>query len=200
MTSSKTILIALMLSAIAAMSVSGIAYADKQINADKVIIDDSKVTIIIGGGGQGPKGDTGPAGPAGEQGPMGPAGAAGANGSDGAVGPVGPQGPQGIQGPPGQNATVTVINGTEPADNGTVVVPPVDNGTVIPPVDNGTVIPPVDNGTVIPPVDNGTATNDTGGNVTIPIGNVTDGTVVIENGTDDGGFIPEFLRFLAPNN
>jgi hypothetical protein len=192
--SNKSITLAIMLAGIASLVIAGVGTAtvnaDRIIKADKVIVTNSKVTIVLNGGvgSVGPPGPMGPQGPAGAigadstvPGPQGPIGPAGANST--VPGPQGPQGPQGIQGPPGQNATVEIINGTTPVnDTGTGTN---DTGGVIPPNDNQTggnttepvqcqpgthdesgtcvvdaVIPPVDNGTTV--FDNGTVTNENG--------------------------------------
>lgn len=202
-----------MLIAVAAMGVSGTlanqAFAEQKkfiCEGCTIEVEDSDVSITI----EAPAGEQGPAGPAGPEGPPGAQGAEGPQGIQGPAGPQGEQGPVGPQGPPGQNASITVTNGTltptEPPSNDTgPVIPPVTNDTGN---DTGPVIPPItndtgnDTGPVIPPIDNGTNGNDTGtgGNGTIPVEN---GTVIVspndtspENG--DGGFIPEFLRALIP--
>jgi hypothetical protein len=203
--SNKSITLAVLLGAIASLVIAGVGIAsvnaDRIIKADKVIVTNSKVTIELQGGAgspgpAGPKGDkgnTGDTGPRGDKGDTGDKGDKGDTGDQGAKGDTGDVGPIGPAGPQGNNATVEIINGTTPVDNGTVI-PPIDNGTL--PVDNGTVIiPPVDNQTggnttepvqcqpgthdesgvcvvdaVIPPVDNGTTVFD-------------NGTVTNENGT-----------------
>jgi len=185
----STITLALMLGAIASLVIAGVGTAttnaDKVIKADKVIVTNSKVTIEVTGGGggtgpQGPKGDTGAQGEQGvqgvqgEKGDKGDQGEQGIQGVQGIQGEKGDKGDKGDQGPPGQNATVEIVNGTVPTDNGT------GGGGVIPPVDNGTggtgsnTTEPVqcqpgthdENGVcvadqVIPPVDNGTTTTNT---------------------------------------
>lgn len=175
-----------------------------------VKIEDSDVSITItakdgyngGPGPAGPKGDTGATGATGETGPKGDTGATGETGAQGVQGEQGIQGipgekgDKGEKGDPGQNATVSVINGTvtEPEGGNTTVptepepTPPVDNGTTTEPVDNQTTTEPN------PPVD-----NQTGGNTTEPIGNVTvpiEGNVTIP----DGGLQGNDSGVLTPGN
>jgi hypothetical protein len=85
----KGVLVATLLVAAALAVPMGIASADN-IRADKVVIDCDGCKITIS--------NPGP------QGPPGPAGA------DSTV--PGPPGPPGERGPPGNNATITAINGT----------------------------------------------------------------------------------------
>jgi len=179
----STITLVIMLAAVVAIATGGIAYADKVIKADKVIVTNSKVTIEVTGGSGGGVGPAGPQGPKGDQGEQGVQGVQGEKGDkgdqgeqgiqgvQGVQGEQGPVGPEGPMGPPGQNATVEIVNGTVPTDNGTgPVIPPVDNGTGT----GGNVTEPVqcqpgthdENGVcvadqVIPPVDNGTTTTNT---------------------------------------
>lgn len=204
--STKVNVLAIFTASIMMMGIVGItqintnAEAKKELNCQgcTIKIEDSDVAITLtakdgtnGGtgsdgapgekGDKGDKGDRGEKGDKGDNGTQGVPGQQGDKGDRGDKGDKGDKGDQGERGLPGQNATVSVINGTvtEP-EQPPVVVPPVDNGTgtnttvpTEPPIDNGTVVvePPVDNGTVVvPPVDNGTS----GGNVTVPIeGNVT---------------------------
>jgi hypothetical protein len=132
MISSKQLSISLMLIAVAAVSIgtmtTSAVNADKVIKADRVIVTNSKVTIEVTGGGAGTQGPPGPAGPKGDQGDTGPRGDKGDTGDKGDKGDTGDQGPKGDtgdvgpagpQGPPGQNATVEIVNGTIPIGNET---------------------------------------------------------------------------------
>ena len=153
------------------------ANADKIIRADKAIINCKNCKIYVpapspgGGPGtvgpQGPQGERGEQGATGAQGEAGPAGPQGPAGAQGEQGPVGPQGPIGPQGPPGENATVSVSNGTTVIEgNQSEVIPPTGNESTPTPTPEPQ--PPVSNETQpTPPPSNETSnSNATGINAT----------------------------------
>jgi hypothetical protein len=218
LTSNKSISLVILLAAVAAIGLGGIANAD--INTKSVTIKTDKGITLNIMGGKGAKGDAGPAGPAGpagaqgETGPAGPEGAAGLQGpagsqgpagADGAVGPAGSEGPMGPAGPQGNNGTVTFICFD---DNNQTIACPFNEPPVVTPPTNTTDNQTGDGGNTTEPVqcqpgthdENGTCvvdevippvTNETGGNTTIPINN---GTVIVDNGTviiDNGTVVDE---------